>query len=283
MSSATAQLQSEFDSYTPVVLRGMNVRRTEEDRLQFHCLGKVSYEAVRSIQLELGRARAAGQCGDAVIVCEHPAVLTLGTRTKPDDLFRSRAEWEAEGIKVVDVDRGGGPAYHGPGQLMLYPVVSLTERRMGVKDFVHRSLAAIADALRGAFDIPAEPILDPAGVWVIRRDFDGALVEHGRKIACVGLRIRGGVTDYGFCVNLKNSLTPYEFFAPCGLPRAQVTTVRQQLGGGSELDVEKFFLPRLMEEMRSAYADGRPVTSGKPVHMSRASHRVRLSPGLSGY
>lgn len=250
MSVCSLDLQTYYD---PVIFSsssetfGSSDSERLNNKLEFHCLGRLEHQIARAIQRELIQRRAANQCGDSVLVCEHPPTLTLGKRSKHEHLYRSPEEWRAAGVTVLEVERGGGPTYHGPGQLMLYPVISLRERGIGVKEFVSLGLNAISEALSGAFDLPTVATLDPAGVWVIRGR-SSAVLEEGRKIATVGLRIRNGITDYGFGVNLSHDLEPYQYFAPCGLARAQITSVSRELGG--ESGVERFFLPQLVTALQ---------------------------------
>lgn len=177
-------------------------------------LGRIEYQAGRAAQDELVAARARGDCRDACLILEHSPVLTLGKRRTAESV-RAAEVFRARGIQVAETNRGGEATYHGPGQLIVYPVVSLRERGYGVRSFVERGLGAITDALK-RLGIAAECRAEPAGVWV-----------GEEKIASVGLRVEHGVTNHGFALNVSNDLGPYALFSPCGQPPGRITSVEQ--------------------------------------------------------
>ncbi len=158
-----------------------------------------------------------GDAGDPgyLIALEHPSVYTAGRRTQPSD-------HPTDGTPVIPVDRGGLLTWHGPGQLVVYPIVRLRDPG-AVKDYVARLEQALIDTLSG-LGIEASRVEGRAGVWIRR---DGA---PDAKIAAIGIHIEDGVTMHGLALNVNCDLAPYEAIVPCGITDAGVTTVAEQLG-----------------------------------------------------
>lgn len=172
----------------------------------FKNLGMLSFADARQAQERLVDERVKKRIGDTIILCEHPPTITLGNRQKKSDL--SLTHWEKAGVRVCETNRGGMMTYHAPGQLILYPVISLKERKQGVRDFLYFFLAAINSALEyvglaSSFDT------HPAGVWI-----EQASIK--KKIASCGLKIEHGVTNHGFSINLSTNLLPFKHFNACG-------------------------------------------------------------------
>jgi lipoyl(octanoyl) transferase len=178
-------------------------------------LGTVPYHEALELQRDLRDRRAAGEVPDQLLVLEHLPVYTKGKRTEPADLPMGDDWYRERGIEVADTDRGGRVTYHGPGQLVAYPIVGVDR----VADFVHRLEAVIVGAL-------AE-----AGVAAEARDvpFTGVWVDDA-KIASIGVRVRGGVSMHGLAVNVDNDLTPFEWIVPCGIDHVRVTSVEREGG-----------------------------------------------------
>jgi len=162
-------------------------------------------------------ARVANETPDAVVLLEHPPVYTAGKRTEPLDR-------PFDGTPVVDVDRGGKITWHGPGQLVGYPIVRLPEG-VYVVDFVRRVEQMIIEVC-GDLGLAAERVPGRAGVWV-RAVVEG---EQDRKVAAIGLRFAKGVTMHGFAINCDNDLDWYHRIVPCGIRDAGVTTLTEELG-----------------------------------------------------
>lgn len=168
-------------------------------------LGLVDFQSARDFQNLLVEKRASGLGEDLLIFCEHPHVVTLGRNFSPAELGESRAALEHAGIEIRKTDRGGKATYHGPGQLIVYPVISLKARSLSVRRFVALGLEALARVLR-AYGLPAQVQLEDAGVWV-----------RGKKLAAVGLSISRGVSNHGFSLNVSNTLEYFQLFNPCGM------------------------------------------------------------------
>ena len=178
-------------------------------------LGAVPYAEAVELQRALHERRAAGELPDLALVLEHPPVYTRGKRTEAADLPMGADWYRAQGIEVEDTDRGGRVTYHGPGQLVAYPIMGV-ER---VADFVHSMEGAIVAALADD-GIEAEARATPfTGVWV-----------GDSKIASIGVRVSGGVTTHGLAVNVDNDLQPFEWIVPCGIDHVKVTSVSKETG-----------------------------------------------------
>ena len=183
-------------------------------------LGVVPYTEACELQRDLRERRVAGELPDLLLVLEHPPVYTKGKRTQPGDLPMGDDWYRAQGIEVCETDRGGRVTYHGPGQLVAYPIMAV-ER---VADFVHTMEKAIVAALADE-GLVAEPRETPfTGVWA-----------GDCKIASIGVRVRDGVSTHGLAVNVDNDLQPFEWIVPCGIDHVCVTSVAQETGRSPSL------------------------------------------------
>jgi lipoate-protein ligase B len=183
-------------------------------------LGALPYGEAFELQRTLHERRAAGELPDLLLVLEHPPVYTRGKRTEPADLPMSPDWYRSRGIEVADSDRGGRVTYHGPGQLVAYPIVAV-ER---VADYVHALEGAIVAALADegvdaeARDVPF------TGVWA-----------GDAKIGSIGVRVRDGVSMHGLAVNVDNDLQPFEWIVPCGIDHVRVTSLARETGRSPSL------------------------------------------------
>ncbi len=185
-------------------------------------LGVVEYRAALQLQLDERARVQAGESGGTLMLLEHPAVYTLGRRSQPSDLSMGEDWYRAQGIDIVRTDRGGRLTYHGPGQLVGYPVVRVDRYGGGIPAFVCAMERAIVDALAGE------------GIEARGRDCDGAAYTGvwvgERKIASIGIHVSRGVAIHGFAVNVDNDLQPFEWAVACGLPDARMTSVCRETG-----------------------------------------------------
>jgi lipoate-protein ligase B len=184
-------------------------------------LGTVGYGAALELQEELRSARQAGELADTVVLLEHPPVYTLGRRARPSELPLSAELLRERGIEVQQSDRGGRVTYHGPGQLVAYPILAIDD----VLAYVRSLEAAIVIALsRAGLSARARPEDGPdyTGVWI-----------GERKIASIGVHVQRGVTTHGLAVNVSNDLEPFGWITPCGLDGVQMTSLQQELGACS--------------------------------------------------
>ena len=174
----------------------------------------VPYIEGLDLQRAVHRAVVRGERPDTVILLEHPSVYTAGKRTAPE-------ERPTDGTPVIDVDRGGKITWHGPGQLVGYPILRLAEP-IDVVGYVRRLEAMLIDALEEV-GVSGRRVEGRSGVWV---GPDGA----EDKIAAIGIRVEGGVTMHGFALNCSNSLEPYGRIVACGIRDAGVTSISSVLG-----------------------------------------------------
>jgi lipoyl(octanoyl) transferase len=188
--------------------------------LEFSRLGLapefVDYQQAWDLQRELHAQVVAGEAPSTVLLLEHAAVYTAGKLTEDH-------ERPFDGTPVVAVDRGGKLTWHGPGQLIAYPILKL-KNRAGIRDYVER-LEAIMIAVMEDYGIKAERIKGRAGVW-IKADAKGP----DRKIAAIGIRVLNGVTMHGIAINCSNDLAPYGQIIACGITDAGVTTMSLETG-----------------------------------------------------
>ncbi|CAI3796351.1 lipoyl(octanoyl) transferase LipB [Pseudarthrobacter sp. MM222] len=206
--------------------------------LQFLQLGLapefVDYSRGWDLQRELHEKVVAGTAPSTVLLLEHSAVYTAGKRTEDH-------ERPFDGTPVVPVDRGGKLTWHGPGQLVGYPIIKL-RNRAGIRDYVER-LESVIIAVLADYGIDAVRMKGRAGVW-IEQDEKGP----ARKIAAIGIRVHDGVTMHGFAINCNNDLAPYGQIIACGITDAGVTTIEQEIGR----DVPPVDLvSRIIEELRN--------------------------------
>ena len=175
-------------------------------------LGRVEYREALALQEQLRADRQAGAIGDVLLLLEHDPVYTRGRRTD------AREMPIAGNIPVVDVDRGGKLTYHGPGQLVGYPIMAVAD----VVAFVRTMERAIVAAL-------AEEGIEARSRCKEGPDYTGVWVED-RKIASIGIHVQRGVTTHGFAVNVEGDLSPWQWIIPCGLPDVQMTSVQREAG-----------------------------------------------------
>jgi lipoyl(octanoyl) transferase len=189
--------------------------------LQVVRAGTVPYEEAWAMQRELHAARVAGEGPDTLLLLEHPPVYTAGKRTEPH-------ERPFDGTPVIDVDRGGKITWHGPGQLVGYPIVRLADP-VDVVAHVRRLEAALIDVCDG-LGLATERVEGRSGVWVRADRAGGQGHRPDRKVAAIGVRVARGVTMHGFALNCSNSLEPYEKIVACGIRDAGITTITRELG-----------------------------------------------------
>jgi lipoyl(octanoyl) transferase len=187
-------------------------------------LGRVDYRDALEVQAGLRARVQAGELGDVLLLLEHPPVYTLGRRSEPGDLPMGESWYLSQGIDVVRTDRGGKLTYHGPGQLVGYPIVHV-ER---IPDHIAAMEGAIADALEQE-GLPGARGRDHEGP-----EFTGVWLGD-RKIASIGVHVSRGVSMHGFAVNVDNDLQPFGWVVACGLPETQMTSICKELGRGGQL------------------------------------------------
>ncbi|MBN9623667.1 MAG: lipoyl(octanoyl) transferase LipB [Actinobacteria bacterium] len=182
------------------------------------------------MQLRLAERRGAGEIPDVLILIEHPRTYTRGRRTKPEELPMGNAWYEERGIEIIDSDRGGLVTYHGPGQLVAYPIVDLAPLGGDVHEFV-RGLERVMIGALGEHGVPAQAIEGWTGVWTEGSAPAPGLADAARKIGFIGLHVSRGITTHGLSINVDVDLAPFEWVVPCGITDAAMTSIALETGG----------------------------------------------------
>ena len=183
-------------------------------------LGLIDYEMAWTMQREFHQEIADGNRPNTLLLLEHPPVFTAGRRTLD-------SERPIDGSRVIDVDRGGKITFHGPGQIVGYPIVKLRDQH-DVVGFVREIETALIKVCE-EFGIKSERYCERSGVWI--RDAKG-----DRKIAAIGIRVAKGVTMHGFALNVDPDLSYYDRIVPCGIPDAGVTSLANELNRKIEIE-----------------------------------------------
>ncbi len=181
---------------------------------ELHDLGRVGYAEALALQQDLVEKRKRGLIPDQLLLLEHPHVITLGRNGRMDNLLASEEVLRRAGIEFHAINRGGDITYHGPGQLVGYPIFDLREWKRDVVAFVRAVEQAIVDSL-GEFGIDAGRLPGCTGVWV-----------DGKKVAAIGVHISRWVTSHGFALNQTTDLSYFQYIVPCGLTKP-VTSMRE--------------------------------------------------------
>jgi len=185
-------------------------------RLDVHDLGLVPYGEALERQRALAEARIRGEIPDTLLLLEHPAVVTLGRGTRQASLPLDPDALRRRGIEVFEIERGGDVTYHGPGQLVGYPIFHLEQHKPDLHWYLRQLEAALIAAL-GGFGIAAERHSGYTGVWT-----------RGRKIASIGIHVRQWVTWHGFALNVTTDLSPFDLIVPCGIPDVVMTSIAKE-------------------------------------------------------
>lgn len=187
-------------------------------------LGVMDYARALDFQRERARQRIAGDVPeDLLLLVEHPPVVTLGRSSKERHLLASPEFLAKRGVGLFEVERGGDVTFHGPGQLVGYPIVDLTRHRQDLHWYLRKVEEALISAL-GAFGIPAERNAGYTGVWT-----------GGRKIASIGVHARDWVTWHGFALNVSTDLSYFDLMVPCGIEAVTMTSMERELGQGVDM------------------------------------------------
>ena len=194
------------------------------DELWVARAGLVPYGDALAAQKRLEGARVAGAVPDILLLLEHPPVYTKGRRTTADELPMGEDWYRMQGIEVCETDRGGRVTYHGPGQLVGYPIVSLKPYGNDVHAYIRKMERVVIDSL-AEHGVAAGVIEGLTGVWV-----------GDRKIGSIGVHVNRAVTTHGFAVNVSNDLQPFEWIVPCGIESCRMTSLTREIGAEQEVD-----------------------------------------------
>jgi lipoate-protein ligase B len=219
-------------------------------------LGRLGYSEALAVQETLVEARLRDEAPDTLLLVEHPPVITLGRRGSGSDVFLPEAELAARGIDLHRTTRGGLVTYHGPGQMVGYPIVHLRQTGLRLPEYVHGLEAAIVSAL-GDLGIHAHTDKEHVGVWTTQG-----------KIAAIGVAQRHGVVYHGFAVNLQPDLSHFALINPCGIGERGVTSAAALLGRPVGLDEFKPLIVARITDLCSS-ASPRPSRPGSVAATAR--------------
>ena len=182
-------------------------------------LGRVPYAEALELQRHIARDRITGALAqDVLLLVEHPPVVTLGRASKEKHLISSPAFLESKGVELFEVERGGDVTFHGPGQLVGYPIIDLKRHRQDLHWYLRKIEEALINTLAD-YDIPAERNPTFTGVWT-----------RGKKIASIGVHARDWVTWHGFALNVTTDLSYFDLIVPCGIDGVVMTSIARELG-----------------------------------------------------
>lgn len=222
--------------------------------------GRRAYAEMLDIQRAAARARIAGALDqDLLILVEHPPVITLGRSSKDAHLLANPDQLRARGVEVFEVERGGDVTFHGPGQLVGYPIIDLKRHTQDLHWYLRRVEDALITAL-ARFGIAGERVAKYTGVWT-----------RGRKIASIGVHARDWVTWHGFALNVSTELSFFDLIVPCGIPQVTMTSVERELleqADGACLAPSPALASDVRHSVRRAFGDVFALT---PVEVDAAS------------
>jgi lipoyl(octanoyl) transferase len=188
-------------------------------------LGTMSYGAALELQRGVARSRITGAIADDVLLLvEHPPVVTLGRSSKQQHLLATPALLAARGVELFEVERGGDVTFHGPGQLVGYPIVDLKRHKLDLHWYLRQVEEALIRGL-ARFGIAGERSTGQTGVWT-----------QGRKLASIGVHARDWVTWHGFALNVTTDLSYFDLMVPCGIAEVQMTSIARELGADTAPD-----------------------------------------------
>ena len=230
--------------------------------LRVEWLGRVEYRSAWALQHERVAARAAGEIPDTLLLLEHPAVLTLGRRGDANHVLASPQELARRGIELIEVERGGEVTYHGPGQLVAYPIVKLAASGLLLRPFVRALEAAMADTA-------ARYGVMPGGATATRAAGSRPSRPSRASSERLGLRIERGVSYHGIALNVTTRLDDFELIDPCGLAGIEVTSIAREAGWtGAKAEPSTESVPRppsASHRRRANAVEARRGRAGEPL------------------
>jgi lipoate-protein ligase B len=246
--------------------------------LEASWLGRIDYREAWDLQRRLADARADERIADQLLLLEHPAVLTIGRHGDERHVLATPQALTARGIEVIRVERGGEVTYHGPGQLVAYPIIDLSRRGLLLRPLVRALEAAMAATCAG-FGVEAGRREGHPGCWCKP---DG---DDPRKIGALGIRVERGVTYHGIALNVAPDLADFELIDPCGMPGVESTSIVAELeragsaGGATIPDVEvevaaATFARALAATLDASLTGDLPPSADPSIGRSRLERRV---------
>jgi lipoate-protein ligase B len=228
--------------------------------LRVENLGRRRYGDVLDLQRRMAVERIAGDRPDTLLFVEHEPVVTLGRSTKEAHLLADPRLLAARGVELFEIERGGDVTFHGPGQLVGYPIIDLTQHRQDLHWYLRQLERVLIDALSG-FGIAGSRVDKYTGVWV-----------QDRKIASIGVHARSWVTWHGFALNVTTDLSYFDLIVPCGIPDVRMTSVEREVGWPVDFD-------RVADTVSAAFARGFEL---EVVPAQASSSDSRQSPKPTG-
>ena len=198
-------------------------------------LGSYPYQKTWDLMREIVKAKKDRSSPDVILFVEHPPVFTFGRNAKQENLLVDEATLAHKGVELFHVERGGDITWHGPGQLVFYPVFDLEERKLPVGDLV-RGLERVVVSTLQHFNISAESSREKIGIWV-----------HGKKIASIGLAVRHGISYHGVGLNVSPDLSYFDMIVPCGLQGVRMTSMNSCLSKQASMERVKSVVIRELE------------------------------------
>ncbi len=245
----------------------MSLAMTRE--LTVHSLGRVEYADGLAMQKRFVQSHTQGRTGDTLLLLEHPPVITLGRGAGPENVVASPEQLASEGVEVFETDRGGDVTYHGPGQIVGYPLLHLGPDRQDVRRYVRDVEEVLIRTLAG-FGISAARISKWPGVWV----GEGT---RARKIAAIGVHLSRWYTTHGFALNANTRLSHFELIVPCGIRDAGVTSMQQMLGEPVDEGAVRASLAKNFGEVFGAHLlPGMPLQKTVAVALLQSSPRRKV-------
>jgi lipoate-protein ligase B len=187
-------------------------------------LGRRTYGEVLDLQRRYATERIAGERADTLLLVEHDPVVTLGRSTKQGHLLADARQLATRGAEVFEIERGGDVTFHGPGQLVGYPIIDLSQHRPDLHWYLRQLEQVLIDAL-GEFGLAGGRVAKYTGVWI-----------EDRKVASIGVHARSWVTWHGFALNVSTDLTWFDLMVPCGIPDVRMTSIEREIGRPVSLD-----------------------------------------------
>ena len=206
-----------------------------ERHLEVRRLGTIKYGDALDLQKRLVEERKAGRIPDQLLLLQHPPVITLGVRTRDDraHVLATPAQLEQEGVELVETGRGGDVTFHGPGQLVGYPILDLRPDRLDVHRYV-RDLEEVMIRMAASFGVVASRQPGLTGAWVDLPIVDGR--GSAEKLAAIGVRISRWITSHGFAFNVNTDLSGFGLIVPCGISDKGVTSLQRLLDREVSMD-----------------------------------------------
>jgi lipoyl(octanoyl) transferase len=235
--------------------------------IQYLYLGRVGYDEGLRLQAEMAALVAGGRAGNVLLLLEHPPVLTLGRNAKRENILASDEFLKQRGVTVHEINRGGDVTYHGPGQLVGYPIFDLrtlhtsSGGRMGPVDFVRGMEEALIRQC-GEFGVRAGRICGLTGVWC---PADGGAE---RKIGAIGIHVARGITSHGFAFNVTTDLKEFNLIIPCGIPDHAVTSLAREVENPEALPTLEVLAQQTAREFGQVF--GVPVVAVESLAALRA-------------